>query len=100
VAQVMLDQGCNDTRKCSRFYMIKKTQNDIIILFSDAEVGLNGAALFVTQHQWAKKLDLVLNFEARIFWTKYMLMKQIRECSTCKRVCCCKSYFPFKFLDV
>uniref|UniRef100_UPI00286AFAD3 M20/M25/M40 family metallo-hydrolase n=1 Tax=Flavobacterium sp. TaxID=239 RepID=UPI00286AFAD3 len=28
-------------------------KNDIIILFSDAEeLGLNGAALFVTQHQW------------------------------------------------
>jgi Zn-dependent M28 family amino/carboxypeptidase len=38
----------------------------IIILFSDAEeLGLNGAALFVTQHKWAKDIGLVLNFEAR-----------------------------------
>jgi hypothetical protein len=34
-------------------------------------MGLNGAALFVTQHQWAKEMGLVLNFEARgLFWTK------------------------------
>jgi hypothetical protein len=41
-------------------------KNDIIILFTDAEeLGLNGAALFVTQHHWAKEVGLVLNFEAR-----------------------------------
>src|SRR5690606_20908050 len=41
-------------------------RDDIIILSSDAaELGLNGAALFVTQHQWAKEVGLVLNFEAR-----------------------------------
>ena len=41
-------------------------RNDIIILISDAEeLGLNGAALFVNQHPWAKEVGLVLNFEAR-----------------------------------
>lgn len=40
--------------------------NDIIILFSDAEeLGLNGADLFVNKHPWAKEVGLVLNFEAR-----------------------------------
>ena len=47
-------------------YNKKQHKNDIIILFSDAEEsGLNGAALFVTQHNWAKEVGLVLNFEAR-----------------------------------
>jgi len=52
-------------------------KNDIIILFSDAEeLGLNGAALFVTQHQWAKNVGLVLNFEARgTTGPSYMLME-------------------------
>jgi len=52
-------------------------KNDIIILFSDAEeVGLNGAALFVTQHPWAKEVGLVLNFEARgSSGPSYMLME-------------------------
>ena len=56
----------------------KKTpKNDIIILFSDAEeLGLNGAALFVTQHNWAKEIGLVLNFEARgTAGPSYMLME-------------------------
>nr|WP_315197790.1 M28 family peptidase [uncultured Flavobacterium sp.] len=54
-----------------------KNQNDIIILFTDAEeLGLNGAALFVTQHQWAKDVGLVLNFEARgSSGPSYMLME-------------------------
>lgn len=54
-----------------------KHKNDIIILFSDAEeLGLNGAALFVTQHQWAKEVGLVLNFEARgSSGPSYMLME-------------------------
>lgn len=44
----------------------KQPKNDIIILISDAEeLGLNGADLFVKQHQWAKDVGLVLNFEAR-----------------------------------
>jgi hypothetical protein len=54
-----------------------KHQNDIIILFTDAEeLGLNGAALFVTEHQWAKQVGLVLNFEARgSSGPSYMLME-------------------------
>jgi acetylornithine deacetylase/succinyl-diaminopimelate desuccinylase-like protein len=62
-----------------RAFLYAKTQhkNDIIILFSDAEeLGLNGAALFVTQHQWAKEVGLVLNFEARgSAGPSYMLME-------------------------
>jgi len=52
-------------------------KNDIVILFSDAEeLGLNGAALFVTQHQWAKEIGLALNFEARgTAGPSYMLME-------------------------
>ena len=55
----------------------KKHKNDIIILFSDAEeLGLNGAALFVTKHRWAKEVGLVLNFEARgTSGPSYMLME-------------------------
>jgi len=55
----------------------KQHKNDIIILFSDAEeLGLNGAALFVTQHHWAKEVGLVLNFEARgSSGPSYMLME-------------------------
>ena len=57
-----------------------KHKNDIIILFSDAEeLGLNGAALFVTQHQWAKEVGLALNFEARgSSGPSYMLMETNR----------------------
>lgn len=41
-------------------------ENDIIILFSDAEeIGLLGAKLFVEAHPWAENVGLVLNFEAR-----------------------------------
>jgi hypothetical protein len=62
-----------------RAFLHNKTphKNDIIILFSDAEeLGLNGAALFVTQHQWAKNVGLVLNFEARgSSGPSYMLME-------------------------
>lgn len=62
-----------------RAFLYNKTahKNDIIILFSDAEeLGLNGAALFVTQHQWAKNVGLVLNFEARgSSGPSYMLME-------------------------
>ena len=54
-----------------------KHKNDIIILFTDAEeLGLNGAALFVTQHKLAKEIGLVLNFEARgSSGPSYMLME-------------------------
>lgn len=62
-----------------RVFLHTKTQhkNDIIILFSDAEeLGLNGAALFVTQHNWAKEVGLALNFEARgSSGPSYMLME-------------------------
>ena len=52
-------------------------KNDIIILFSDAEeVGLNGAAAFVTKNKWAKEVGLVINFEARgTSGPSYMLME-------------------------
>ncbi len=52
-------------------------KNDIVILFSDGEeIGLNGAALFVKQHHWAKEVGLVLNFEARgSSGPSYMLME-------------------------
>lgn len=62
-----------------RAFRHAKTQhkNDIIILFTDAEeLGLNGAALFVTRHQWAKEVGLALNFEARgSSGPGYMLME-------------------------
>jgi len=41
-------------------------ENDLIILFTDAEeLGLDGAKTFVRQHPWAKDVGLALNFEAR-----------------------------------
>ena len=62
-----------------RAFLHNKTphKNDIIILFTDAEeLGLNGAALFVTQHHLAKEIGLVLNFEARgSSGPSYMLME-------------------------
>lgn len=40
--------------------------NDIIILFSDAEeIGLMGAKLFVEEHPWVQDVGIVVNFEAR-----------------------------------
>ncbi|MEN2401991.1 M28 family peptidase [Flavobacterium sp. MC2016-06] len=58
-------------------YSKQPNKNDIIILFSDAEeLGLNGVALFVNQHPWAKDVGLVLNFEARgTSGPSYMLME-------------------------
>lgn len=62
-----------------RAYLHDKTahQNDIFIVFTDAEeLGLNGAALFVTQSKWAKQIGLALNFEARgSSGPGYMLME-------------------------
>ncbi|WP_264520128.1 M28 family peptidase [Flavobacterium sp. N1994] len=62
-----------------RAFLHNKTphKNDIIILFTDAEeLGLNGAAFFVTEHQLAKQVGLVLNFEARgSSGPSYMLME-------------------------
>ena len=44
----------------------KQPKNDIVVLFSDAEeIGLDGAQLFVNEHELAKNAGLVLNFEAR-----------------------------------
>ncbi len=44
----------------------KQPKNDIIILFTDAEeLGLNGASAFVKEHEWAKDVGLIINFEAR-----------------------------------
>ena len=41
-------------------------QNDIILLFTDAEeIGLLGARLFVERHPWAENVGLALNFESR-----------------------------------
>lgn len=51
-----------------RAFMAKNSthRNDIILLFTDAEeLGLNGAALFIEDHPWAKDAKLALNFEAR-----------------------------------
>ena len=55
----------------------KSRNNNIIVLFSDAEeLGLNGAALFVTQNKWAKEVGLAINFEARgTSGPSYMLME-------------------------
>lgn len=52
-------------------------KNDIIILISDAEeLGLLGAQAFVDEHDWAKDVGLVLNFEARgSGGPSYMLME-------------------------
>ena len=62
-----------------RAFLHNKTphKNDIIVLFSDAEeLGLNGAALFVTQNNWANDVGLALNFEARgTSGPSYMLME-------------------------
>ena len=62
-----------------RAYLHNSTphENDILILFSDAEeLGLNGAALFATNNNWAKEVGMVLNFEARgTAGPSYMLME-------------------------
>jgi len=40
--------------------------HDVIALFTDGEeAGMLGAAAFVREHQWAKDVAIVLNFEAR-----------------------------------
>jgi hypothetical protein len=68
--------------------------NDIIILFSDAEeIGLLGAKAFVEDHPWCDNIALVLNFEARgtggpafalieTNWGNEMLVKSLAEAST------------------
>ena len=82
-----------------RVFLYNKTphKNDIIILFSDAEeLGLNGAALFVTQHQWAKEIGLVLNFEARgSSGPSYMLMETNKgNAGLVKQFASAKATFP------
>lgn len=82
-----------------RAFLYNKTphKNDIIILFSDAEeLGLNGAALFVTQHQWAKEVGLVLNFEARgSSGPSYMLMETNKgNAGLVKEFAAAKATFP------
>jgi Zn-dependent M28 family amino/carboxypeptidase len=43
-----------------------RLQNDVILLFSDAEeMGLLGARAFVEQHPWYRDVKVALNFEAR-----------------------------------
>jgi hypothetical protein len=78
-------------------YDKQKHKNDIIILFSDAEeLGLNGAALFVTQHKWAKEIGLVLNFEARgSSGPSYMLMETNKgNAALVKEFSAAKANFP------
>ena len=82
-----------------RAFLYNKTshKNDIILLFSDAEeLGLNGAALFVTQHQWAKEVGLVLNFEARgSSGPSYMLMETNKgNAGLVKEFAAAKTIFP------
>ncbi len=82
-----------------RAFLYSKTphKNDIIILFSDAEeLGLNGAALFVTQHHWAKEIGLVLNFEARgSSGPSYMLMETNKgNAGLVKEFASAKATFP------
>lgn len=44
----------------------EQLKNDVIVLFTDAEEhGMLGAQVFVAEHQWAREVDVVLNFEAR-----------------------------------
>lgn len=44
----------------------KEHENDIIIVFTDAEeLGLNGADIFVNDHPWVEEVGLALNFESR-----------------------------------
>lgn len=82
-----------------RAFLYSKTphKNDIIILFSDAEeLGLNGAALFVTKHHWAKEIGLVLNFEARgSSGPSYMLMETNKgNAGLVKEFAAAKTTFP------
>ena len=82
-----------------RAFLHNKTphKNDIIILFSDAEeLGLNGAALFVTKHPWAKEVGLVLNFEARgSSGPSYMLMETNKgNAGLVKEFAAAKATFP------
>jgi hypothetical protein len=82
-----------------RAFLYTKTphKNDIIIMFSDGEeLGLNGAALFVNQHKWAKDIGVVLNFEARgTSGPSYMLMEtNAGNASLVKEFAEAKTTFP------
>ncbi|CAH0337545.1 hypothetical protein FVB9288_03313 [Flavobacterium sp. CECT 9288] len=82
-----------------RAFLYTKTphKNDIIIMFSDGEeLGLNGAALFVNQHKWAKDIGIVLNFEARgTSGPSYMLMEtNAGNASLVKEFAEAKTTFP------
>ncbi len=45
---------------------LPRLQNDLICIFTDGEeAGLLGAEAFVAEHEWAKQIGLVLNFEYR-----------------------------------
>jgi hypothetical protein len=58
---------------------------------------LNGAALFVTQHQWAKEMGLVLNFEARgSSGPSYMLMETNKKAALVKSLLLQKLLFLFQ----
>jgi hypothetical protein len=60
------------------------------------ELGLNGAALFVTQHQWAKEMGLVLNFEARgSSGPSYMLMETNKATFTGKEFAAANTFNKF-----
>jgi hypothetical protein len=75
----------------------KTPKNDIIILISDAEeLGLNGADLFVNQHQWAGEVGLVLNFEARgSGGPSYMLIETNRgNANLIKEFTAADTHFP------
>ena len=44
----------------------EQLKNDVIVLFTDAEEqGMLGAQAFVAEHEWARDVYVVLNFEAR-----------------------------------
>ncbi len=82
-----------------RAFLYTKTphKNDIILMFSDGEeLGLNGAALFVNQHKWAKDIGVVLNFEARgTSGPSYMLMEtNAGNASLVKEFAQAKTTFP------
>jgi hypothetical protein len=82
--------------------MISKTQNDIIILSDAEELGLNSCCFVVTQHQWAKDIGLVLNFEARgSSGPSYMLMETNKgNAGLVKEFAAAKAISGFQFLDV
>ncbi len=63
------DNGASVAALLETLRALKASQplnNDVIFLFTDAEeTGLLGARAFVEEHEWAKDVKTVLNFEAR-----------------------------------